>query len=67
MKAPAWPIAAELAEVTQWDNTPPPRLEEQELGILAFELWKHPNCPETVADECWLGEEGALRCHASCL
>jgi len=65
MKAPVWPIAAELAEVKQWDDAPPPRLEEQELGILAFELWKRPNCPEPVAAGYWLGEEEALRCHAS--
>jgi len=64
MDAPAWLIAAELSEGTQWDDTPAPRLEEQELGILAFELWKRPNCPETVAAGYWLGEEGALRCHA---
>jgi len=51
MKAPALPIAAKLAEVTQWNDAPPPRLEEQELVILAFELWQRAQCPETVADE----------------
>ena len=59
-------FAEELAEVTQWDDAPPPKLEEQELDILAFELWQRASRPEPPADE-WLGEEETQRCHASCL
>lgn len=61
-------MAEELAEVTQWDDAPPPKFEEEELDILAFKLWKQANASEeTAADEYWLSEEEALRCHSSCL
>jgi hypothetical protein len=37
------------------------------MDILAFELWHRGSYPELAAEEEWLGEEEALRCHASCL
>ena len=67
MEAAATAMAEELAEVTQWDDAPPPKFEEEELDILAFELWRRANCSETAPDEYWLSEEEALRCHSSCL
>jgi len=67
MGTAAMPLAEELAEVSQWDDAPPPKFEDEELDILAFELWQRANCPEGETDEYWLGEEEALRCHASCL
>jgi hypothetical protein len=60
-------LAEELAEVSHWDDAPPPKFEEEELDILAFELWQRANCPKEETDEYWLGEEEALRCHSSCL
>jgi hypothetical protein len=60
-------MAEELAEVTQWDDAPPPSFEEEELDILAFRLWKRANPSEAAPDEYWLSEEEALRCHNSCL
>jgi hypothetical protein len=67
METVAMPLADELAEVSQKDYAAPPKFEEQDLDILAFELWQRANCPKEPADEYWLGEEEALRCHASCL
>ena len=67
MSAFAPTIDEELAEVSQWDDAPPPCLEEEEMDILAFELWHRGSCPELAGDDEWLGEEEALRCHASCL
>jgi hypothetical protein len=60
MNAALW-IDEEVAEV------PPPRMEEDEMDILAFELWHRGSYPELAAEEEWLGEEEASRCHASCL
>ena len=57
-------IADEMAESSQWDDTPPPKFEEQELDILAFELWQRANLAP-LDDE--LTEEEAHRGHASFL
>jgi hypothetical protein len=43
------------------------RFEEQDLDILAFELWQQASCPENPVNENWLSEEASLRCRASCL
>jgi len=48
-------------------DAPPPKLEEEEMDILAFELWHRGSYPELAAEEEWMGEEEASRCHASCL
>ena len=50
--------------VVRWE--PPPRFEEQELEILALELWQRASCPEEIADE-WMSDAEAMRSHASCL
>ena len=54
-------IDEELADV------PPPNIEEEEMDILAFELWHRGSVPELAAEEEWMEEEEASRCHASCL
>ena len=48
-------------------DAPPPRIEEEEMDILAFELWHRASVPELAAEEERMDEEEALRCHASCL
>jgi hypothetical protein len=60
-------IDDELSEISQWDDAPPPNMAEEEMDILAFELWHRGSWPELVTEDEWLGEEEALRCHASCL
>ena len=45
----------------------PPKIEEEEMDIIAFTLWRRGSYPELAADEEYLGEEEASRCHASCL
>jgi hypothetical protein len=67
MAAAVRPLDEDLAEASPWDDAPPPRLEEQEMDILAFELWHRACCSTMTAADDWLGEEEALRCHASCL
>ncbi len=70
MAAAATAVAAELTEleeVTHWDDDPPPKFEEQELDVLAFQLWQRASCPENPVGENWMSEEEALRSHRSCL
>ncbi len=44
-----------------------PNLEEQDLDLLAFQLWQRASCPENPVNENWMSEEEALRSHRSCL
>jgi hypothetical protein len=48
-----------------WDESPPPRFEDQDLDLLALQLWRRAS-PDAPSDD-WLTDEEALRCHASCL
>jgi hypothetical protein len=48
-------------------DAPPPKIEEEEMDILAFELWHRGSVPELAGEEEWMEEEEASRCHASCL
>jgi len=57
----------EMAEVSEWDDAPPPMLEEQEMDILAFELWRRASCQDIVAEETATEPEETVACHASCL
>lgn len=50
-----------IPECSPWDAAPPVKFEEQELEILAFELWRRANCSETAGDEYRVGEEEAPR------
>jgi hypothetical protein len=45
----------------------PPKLEEEDLDLLAFQLWQQASCPENPVNENWMSEEEALRSHSSCL
>jgi hypothetical protein len=60
-------FAEELAEVSQWDDAPPPNLAEEEMDILAFSLWHRGSCPDALDEEETLSPEEANRGHASCL
>lgn len=60
-------MAEELAEVSQWDDAPPPRLEDEEMDILAFELWHRGSFPELSAEDDFPSAEEAQRSHVSCL
>jgi hypothetical protein len=57
----------EMAEVSQWDDAPPPPLEEQEMDILAFELWRRASCQDIAPEEEGAGTEVTVASHASCL
>ncbi len=62
------PMAEAMAEVSQGGDAPPPRIEEQEMDILAFELWQRAlRVAPAAADEDSVGDEEARRCRASCL
>jgi len=67
MAAAAPAIATEFEEVTNWEDDPPPKLEEQDLDLLAFQLWQQASCPDHPVNENWMSEEEALRSHRSCL
>ncbi len=45
----------------------PPKLDEQDLELLAFQLWQQASCPEHPVNENWMSEEEALRGRRSCL
>jgi len=56
-----------IAETTPWGDPPPPNLEEEELDILAFELWQRASRQAAAADQDCSDEEETVGCHASCL
>jgi hypothetical protein len=58
------PITEELAEVQGEDLRP--RFEE-ELDVLAFELWQRSSRQDLAADEEAADDEETVGCHASCL
>ena len=60
------PMAEALAEASEWDDAPHPGIEEQEMDILAFDLWQRANRlgPPAASED---GEEDTRRCRASCL
>jgi hypothetical protein len=66
MAAAATVAIQEPEEFKQWEDDPP-KFEEQELDILAFQLWQRASCPENPVGENWMSEEEALRSHRSCL
>ncbi len=59
-------IAEELAEDVPGTEDLRPRFEE-ELDVLAFELWQQGSRPDLAADEDRVIEEEAVGSHASCL
>jgi hypothetical protein len=60
------PIAGELAEVSPRDEDLRPRFEE-EIDVLAFELWQRGSRQDLAADEEAADDEETVGCHASCL
>lgn len=57
----------ELPDVSQWDDPPPPMLEEQEMDALAFELWRRASRQDITPEEDGSDAEETVACHASCL
>jgi hypothetical protein len=55
VEAPVMPPAEETREFSRWEN--------EELDILAFELWQRASCPDTPIDVDLLEEWY----HATCL
>lgn len=53
--------------VEEPETAAPPKLEEQELDLLAFELWRRASCSERAAGDEWSDLERAVGYHASCL
>ena len=61
------PVSGDLAEDAPWSDPPPPKLEEQELDILAFELWQRASRQDVAAEQDCPDEDIVVACHASCL
>ena len=57
--------AAATALVVELETRP--NLDEQDLDLLAFQLWQRASCPENPVNENWMSDEEALRSHRSCL
>jgi hypothetical protein len=66
MEAPQMETAV-MPLVEEPATAAPPKLEEQELDLLAFELWRRASCSERATDEEWSDLERAVGYHASCL
>ena len=60
-------LVTELEEISHGEDDRPPKLEEQDLDLLAFQLWQRASCPDHPVNENWMSEEEALRSHRSCL
>jgi hypothetical protein len=60
------PVSQETTQLPEADDAPI-LLDEQEMDILAFELWQRANCLEIEPDMDLPCEEETLRCRASCL
>lgn len=52
---------------TPWGDPPPPNLAEEELDILAFELWQRASRQDAAAEEDCSDDEEVVASHASCL
>jgi hypothetical protein len=60
------PVADQIPTSNQGDAAPV-RFEDEELDILALELWRQGSCFKTFGDECCLCKGEAQRCLAMCL
>jgi len=56
-----------VTEEAGWGEAPPPRLDEEELDILAFELWQRGSRQDPAAGEDCSNDEEVVASHASCL
>jgi hypothetical protein len=52
---------------TPWGDPPPPNLAEEELDILAFELWQRASRQDAAAEQDCSNDEEVVGGHASCL
>jgi hypothetical protein len=66
MEALIIPAIDKAAEPSLRSRMEPLRLYEEDLDVLAFELWQEASCPEGAA-EARAEEHDPLWCHASCL
>ena len=55
------------ADNAPWGGPPPPTIEEQDLDIVAFELWQRGSRVDPAANEDCSNEEEVVAGHASCL
>jgi hypothetical protein len=61
------PIGEEPVAEAPWGEPPPPKLEEQELDLIAFELWQRGCCWSPATEDAGSEEIEEVACHASCL
>lgn len=57
----------DLNEDSGWRDAPPVQFEEEQLDILAFELWQRASRQDLAAEEDCPDEDITVGCHASCL
>jgi hypothetical protein len=55
------------AEISPWDDAPPPDVAEEEFDILAFGLVRQASRPDIAAAEETPGEDVPVGANASCL
>ena len=55
------PVEEELDEVSVWPEIPPVDFAEQEMDIVAFELWREASCLDDTAGETDLATYSVLR------
>jgi hypothetical protein len=67
MEIPVITTAEEVFDASPWTEAPPLKIEEQELDLLALELWQRGSCPDLADDEQWSETDEAVGCHSSCL
>lgn len=61
------PVMEAVTEDAAWGDAAPPRMEEEELDILAFELWQRGSRQDAAAETECSDEEEIVGSHASCL
>jgi len=66
MEIPETPRTEELAEGS-WGTPAPPKLEEEPLDILAFELWQRGCRQDAAGEEDCSNDEETVASHSSCL
>ncbi|PWU11524.1 MAG: hypothetical protein C5B51_02475 [Terriglobia bacterium] len=67
MELPGTLWSEEPTEPSAWASPPPPKLENQEMDVLAFELWQRGSRQDLAAQQDRLDEDETVACHASCL
>ena len=66
MNSAVMPLEAELAASSQSNDILPPKVEQEEFDVLAFELWHLGSC-SSFGIEDWLEDEDVVASRASCL